>query len=38
MAWFLAKHRERVAGGWRILYNVELHNLYALPNIIRVIK
>jgi hypothetical protein len=30
--------REDVAGGWRILHNVELHNLYASPNIIRVIK
>jgi hypothetical protein len=27
-----------VAGGWRRLYNEELHNLYALPNTIRVIK
>jgi hypothetical protein len=23
--------REKVAGGWRRLYNEELHNLYALP-------
>jgi hypothetical protein len=30
--------REEVAGGWRRLHNKELHNLYALPNIIRVIK
>jgi hypothetical protein len=29
---------EDVAGGWRRLRNVELHNLYASPNIIRVIK
>jgi len=27
-----------VAGGSRILHNEELHNLYASPNIIRVIK
>jgi len=27
-----------VVGGWRRLRNVELHNLYASPNIIRVIK
>jgi hypothetical protein len=30
--------REEVAGGWRRLHNEELHNLYVLPDIIRVIK
>jgi len=29
---------EEVVGGWRKLHNEELQNLYALPNIIRVIK
>jgi hypothetical protein len=30
--------REEVARGWRRLHNEELRNLYALSNIIRVIK
>jgi hypothetical protein len=30
--------REEVAGGWRRLHNEELRNLYASPDIIRVIK
>jgi len=30
--------KEEVAGGWRRLYTEELHNLYVLPSIIRVIK
>jgi hypothetical protein len=29
---------EKVAGGWRRLLNEERHNLYASPNVIRVIK
>jgi hypothetical protein len=29
---------EEVAGGWRRLHNEGFHNLYASPNIIRVIK
>jgi hypothetical protein len=30
--------RDGVTGGWRKLYNEELHNLYSLPSIIRIIK
>jgi hypothetical protein len=30
--------RVEVVGGWRTLHNEELHSLYALRNIIRVIK
>jgi hypothetical protein len=30
--------RNEVTGGWRRLYNEELHNLYSSPSIIRVIK
>jgi hypothetical protein len=30
--------RDEVKGGWRILHNEELHNLYSSPSIIRVIK
>jgi hypothetical protein len=30
--------RKKVSGGRRILYNEELRNLYASPNIIRMIK
>jgi hypothetical protein len=29
---------EEVVGGWRRLQNEELHNLYASPNVNRVIK
>jgi hypothetical protein len=29
---------EEVGGDWRRLHNEELHNFYAAPNIIRVIK
>jgi hypothetical protein len=34
----LRPKREEVAGGWRRLHNEKLHNLYASPNVIRVIK
>jgi len=27
-----------MVGGWRRLHNEELHNMYASPNIIRVMK
>jgi hypothetical protein len=30
--------RDEVTGGWRKLHIEELHNLYSLPSIIRVIK
>jgi hypothetical protein len=30
--------RDEVTGGWRKLNNEELHNLYSLPSIIRIIK
>jgi hypothetical protein len=30
--------REEVVGGWKRMRNERLHNLYASPNIIRVIK
>jgi hypothetical protein len=30
--------RDEVMGGWRKLYNEELHNLYSSPSIIRMIK
>jgi hypothetical protein len=30
--------RDEVTGGWRKLHNEELHGLYSLPHIIRVIK
>jgi len=34
----LGPKREEVKGGWRKLHNKELHNLYSLPNIIRVVN
>jgi hypothetical protein len=30
--------RDEVTGGWGKLHNEELHNLYSLPSIIRMIK
>jgi hypothetical protein len=32
------RKREEETGGWRRLHNVELQNLYASPNIFRVIR
>jgi hypothetical protein len=34
----LGPKRDGVTGGWRKVYNVELHNLYSSPSIIRIIK
>jgi hypothetical protein len=30
--------RDEVTGEWRKLHNQELHDLYSLPNIVRVVK
>jgi hypothetical protein len=30
--------RDKIIGDWRKLHNEELHNLYSMPNIIRLIK
>jgi hypothetical protein len=30
--------RDEMTGGWRKLHNEELHGLYSLPSIVRVIK
>jgi hypothetical protein len=30
--------RSEIIGGWRKLHNEELHNLYSLPSVIRMIK
>jgi hypothetical protein len=30
--------RDEMVGGWRKMHNEQLHNLYSLPNIIRMIK
>jgi hypothetical protein len=35
---FLPMHSSPVARGWRGLHSDELHNVYALPDIIKVIK
>jgi hypothetical protein len=32
------RKRDEVRRGWKKLHNEELHNLYSLPNIIRMIK
>jgi hypothetical protein len=34
----LGPNHEEVAGGWRRLYNEELHNLYTSPNNMKVMK
>jgi hypothetical protein len=30
--------RDEIIGGWRKMHNEELHNLYFLPNIIRMME
>jgi hypothetical protein len=30
--------RDEVTGGWRKLHNEELHDLYCLPSIIRIVQ
>jgi hypothetical protein len=32
------RKRDEIIGGWRTVYNEELHHLYASPNIIRMIR
>jgi hypothetical protein len=34
----LGPKRDEVTGGWRKLHNDELHKLYSLPSVIRIIK
>jgi hypothetical protein len=34
----LKPKRNEIIGGWRILHNKQLHNLYSSPNIIRIMK
>jgi hypothetical protein len=34
----LGPKRDEMTGGWRKLYNEELHNLYSSPSIVRMIK
>jgi hypothetical protein len=36
--WTYKEGRKEGAGGWRRLHNEELYNVYASPNIIRVIR
>jgi hypothetical protein len=36
--WYTAAKRDEVTGEWRKLHNEELNDLYALPNIVRVVK
>jgi hypothetical protein len=33
-----ASKRDQMIGGWRKLHNEELHNLYSLPSIVRMIS
>ena len=35
---FTTGQRDEVAGEWRRMYNLELNDLFSLPNIVRLIK
>jgi hypothetical protein len=34
----IGRKREEVTGGWRMLHNEDIHNLFSAPNNIRMIK
>jgi hypothetical protein len=38
LRWIFGPKRDEMTGEWRRLHNEELHDLYASPSIIRIIK